>query len=364
MTRDPRVLVAGPPGSAVGGVATHTAELVDAMPRTRLFDQWWPLGRRSSSLLGRLGVHAFALVRFAAELFLRRPDLVHLQVTDNGLVRDAAYLSTARLLRVPVLSHLHSSLPQHLGHPALARIVRESQCLLVMSGRARDEILSAFPEAEKRIIILPNPVQGFPGAPRPRPRVRRQVATVLCVGEISAHKGQYELFQAIETLNTRGNSVRLRLVGPWGEIGTKERRALETSPIVDVLGVKRGADLAAAYDSADVFALNSRAEAEPLSMLEAMSRGLPVVATSVGSIPETLAGLDGNVLVERGAPETLTSALASLIADPDLRDQIGQINLAAVEPRSIRHYVRELGAHYATLTTTRPQMRRLRRKNL
>ena len=79
----------------------------------------------------------------------------------------------------------------------------------------------------------------------------------------------------------------------------------------------------ATYAQAACFALPSRAEAFPISILEAAAFGLPVVASRVGGIPEIISSEAFGFLVEPDNEEELAAALARLMADPQLRRRLG-----------------------------------------
>jgi glycosyltransferase involved in cell wall biosynthesis len=74
--------------------------------------------------------------------------------------------------------------------------------------------------------------------------------------------------------------------------------------------------------AADVFCLASRHEGLPLALMEALALGLPVVATSVGGIPELVTHDVDAILVEPGRPEDLAHALTALARDPRRRARI------------------------------------------
>jgi glycosyltransferase involved in cell wall biosynthesis len=75
--------------------------------------------------------------------------------------------------------------------------------------------------------------------------------------------------------------------------------------------------------TAQIFALSTNFEALPISILEAMRAGLPVVATDVGGIPESVRHEETGLLARRGDVPSLREALARLIADPGLRLALG-----------------------------------------
>jgi glycosyltransferase involved in cell wall biosynthesis len=76
--------------------------------------------------------------------------------------------------------------------------------------------------------------------------------------------------------------------------------------------------------AADVFAMSSYSEGLPLSILEAMSGGNPVVSTRVGGIPEAVTHGEHGLLTPAGDPAALADALRSLIDDRELRERLGR----------------------------------------
>ncbi len=89
----------------------------------------------------------------------------------------------------------------------------------------------------------------------------------------------------------------------------------------------------AAYAEADVFCLPSWWEAMPLSVLEAMASGLPVVATEVGDVPRLVEdGRTGFVVPSRD-PQSLANALAKLLSDPALARSMGAAGRARADER-------------------------------
>jgi glycosyltransferase involved in cell wall biosynthesis len=331
MNRD-LVMVAGPSPSAIGGVATHTTLLLKFLPEARRFDQWWPLRERSTRGRVRVAVHALALLRWVAVLILFRPGVVHLQVTAPGMRRDVAHLRIARMLGHDVVSHIHTS-GFYRGAASLAvdagleQVLRLSTNVIVMSRSLEGEISRRHPDLADKVVFIANPV---PELVEPlnldddAPRVAK--VRLLCVGPISDHKGQAALIEAAEALADEGHAIDVELVGPWGDLGNEEKRRIDASPIVRISGTLQGPELTAAYDRADIFVLFSMDEAEPLAMLEAMSRQLPVVATRVGGIPETLNAVPGNALVAQGNSAELVAALRDLACDRSKRLSIGEAN--------------------------------------
>jgi len=82
---------------------------------------------------------------------------------------------------------------------------------------------------------------------------------------------------------------------------------------------------------ASVFVLPSYAEGLPMALLEAMSWGLPVIASPVGGIPQVVRQDDNGLLIDPGDVDALSGALRRLLAEPALRQRLGKAARATVE---------------------------------
>lgn len=243
--------------------------------------------------------------------------------------------------------HLLTGLPFSFGAHAkdlylsppdlLGRKVAAAEFVLVCSRAAETRLREIAGPAADKIVFAPHGVDTTRFRPATRHHSPADFAgsaepmSVLAVGRLVPKKGYPVLLDALGRLAGRGVAVRTRVVG----VGP-QRRDIDSlvaeyglAGSFELLGARTHQEIAALYPSADVFVQASVVLADgdrdgiPNSLLEAMSSGLPVVASAVSGIPEVV--LDGTtgLLVPPGDPEALAGALARLAADPGLRRRLG-----------------------------------------
>jgi glycosyltransferase involved in cell wall biosynthesis len=150
------------------------------------------------------------------------------------------------------------------------------------------------------------------------------VVRVLYVGYLRQGKGLADLVEALGILRQAGRNVELDLIGD-GELRqplTEQVGRLGLGSYVHFRGyMTLGPQLNAAYNRADIFALPSLSEGSPRVITEALGHSLPVVATPVGNIAESLDQGRRGVLVPLNDPRALAAGLARLMDEPEFRRQ-------------------------------------------
>jgi glycosyltransferase involved in cell wall biosynthesis len=171
-------------------------------------------------------------------------------------------------------------------------------------------------------------------------RTRRSEAsavTVGSVGRLEIEKGFDQLILAAAELKRAGLEFRVLIAGegPQRDALLQLIQQLDLGGFVELPGVVT--DMLGFYDQLDLFVLPSLTEGMPISILEAMAMGLPIVATTVGGIPELVRdGVEG-LLVPAGEPGALAKALRELITSAARRTQIADNARRRVERDGFNH---------------------------
>jgi glycosyltransferase involved in cell wall biosynthesis len=287
--------------------------------------------------LEEAGVEVLALGR-GSKLDLRawRPlvrrlpevDVVHAHMFGSNVWGTAL----GRLKRVPVVvAHEHTWSFQ--GRPLRRFLDRE------LVGRFADAFVAVAEEDRRKMIevegvdadkirLIPN------GIPDPEPgdgeAVRRElgipkdapVIGVVC--ELRAQKALEVLFAAAASLRQEFPELRVLVAGDGPERGRLEEevRRLDLGGTVLLLGIRR--DVPALLDALDVAVLSSDYEGSPLSVMEYMAAGKPVVSTRVGGVPDLVEDGVHGLLVEPRDPAALAAAIGRLLRDPAEARRLGE----------------------------------------
>jgi glycosyltransferase involved in cell wall biosynthesis len=255
----------------------------------------------------------------------RKADVVHGHSAKAGfLVRLAAAL-TGRT-RVCVFTPHGWSFWSATGatgrlYLSLERLAgRWCRTIITLSADERDAGLSAGVGSRDRYVVIPNGVDLARFAHEPKPVAGR----ILMVGRFSPPKRHDLVLRAFAEVQSRFPGSELWFVGDGEDRPAAERLAadLGVQGATRFLGVRE--DVPELVAEAACVVLASDYEGCPLSVIEAMAAGVPVVATRVGGVPEVVRDGVTGILAEPGSPDGLARGLAELLGDGARAAELGR----------------------------------------
>lgn len=278
-------------------------------------------------------------------LVARRADVLHLHVSERGsVVRKGLLLRVAVILRVPVVLHCHGAeFAEELAvMPAVRRglvrgVFSRAAHVAVLGQGMVDTVLLAGARAGG-VHIAPNPVKLPEHVPTRTPSSR---VAALFLGRMSERKGASSLVRAIALMEPSIRArLRLRMFGdgPVDDIQAlvQELGLCECVLVGGWLAPQaRDGELA----RAQLFVLPSFNEGLPMALLEAMAWGLVPLVTPVGAIPEVIIHRRNGLLVPPGDVLALSSALAEIVGDADLRAVTAAAARTTAEDYDVRGYM-------------------------
>jgi len=284
-------------------------------------------------------------ISLASEMFRvsEQHDLDVLHVHYSIPHSTAAHLARG-MTGVPYVVTLHGSDVTILGSdpsylPVNTHTIQEADAVTAVSKFMADEALDRL-GIEQPIHVIPNFVDTDAFSPSLLEDDDAFCEKGMVVSHISNFrpvKRVHDLVYAMAVVAKAVPNVRLVLIGDGPDRHSVEKlvKRLHLKDRVVITGFR--SDVANLLSCSDLVVLCSETESAPLTLLEGMSCGLPVVATSVGGIPEIVEDGVNGFLVPVKNPEAIAERILALTADADLRRRLG----AAARETVLERYTAE-----------------------
>ncbi len=266
------------------------------------------------------------VLRLGRALRRRGVDVVHAHawgvLPEAGVaarIAGARLVFTAHGPYLPEARGRLASLRRRLRARLERRLLRSAQVVAVSESIAH-EIAQRTGVAEQRVVVVRN---GIAPGPEPLPRggpVRRLVS----VGRLAPIKDQALMIEALSLLAQRFPQLELELVGDGPQRESLRRLARRRGLAGRVRFAGFREDVEQVLAGADLFLLSSRHEGISMALLEAMRAGLPIVATDVGGVRETIVDGSSGVLVRAGDARAFAGAIELLVCSPSERRRLGE----------------------------------------
>lgn len=281
--------------------------------------------RAHPGTLARLRDSPAYLRAFRRALVRARPHVVH-----ANTLRTLPEARVARSLGLPVVVHVHE-LPRPSTKTTLTlRAAALIADVLIAVSEAVAEVVRSH-AGRKPVLVAYNGVPPYDGERRPS-----SDPTVGSIGTICRTKGTDVFLEAAALAREACSDLGFQHIGQSGldEDADFSRRfsALvdSTGDAVELLGRRPAND---GLDRWELLVLPSRQDAFPLTSLEAMAAGVPVVAARVGGLAEQIDHLETGILVDERSPRVFADWIVRLHRDPELRDRLARAALERVRDR-------------------------------
>jgi glycosyltransferase involved in cell wall biosynthesis len=306
-------------------------------------------------------------------IFMREVDIIHIHFSERGsTLRKSILISIGLLFRQSVILHAHGATYQefYAGLPTFVQkilrfLIGKCSRAIVLSKSWQDYYSSTFNLNKSQVVVLYNPVIIPLNIPDRSGRMQLKFVFLGRIGKRGGaldlaksvmsfpqqDKGAFDLINAFAALpESDRDRVELVLAGN-GDLDAANQlisdlKLTEKITILSWIDPQQRDELLA---SADAFVLPSYNEGLPMSMLESMAWGLPVIVTPVGGIPEVIIHNQNGLLVEPGKQAQLVTAMQSLIGDEHLRISLGKAARDRVKELDINNYLESLSSLYASV---------------
>jgi glycosyltransferase involved in cell wall biosynthesis len=311
-----------------GGISSVVMEYQKAIPNFR-----YQPSTTSENIIVTFLSFPWLVLQFCWKLIVQSQiEIVHIHGASKGSFyrKYFLFLIAKYIFGKKIVYHVHGS-RYHLFYQEaplfiqkrVEHLVNTTDCVIVLSDWWKAFFEHTF--RPRRIEIIPNIVGATQRPNFSQTSVARQKTKFLFLGRIGQRKGIYDLLEVLhqhkDTLSDRYHLT----IGGDGE--TKKLQAfikeygLENN--VEFIGFVTGQDKERQLSNADVYVLPSYNEGLPISILEAMAFGLPIISTKVGGIPEVLAHYENGIMIEAGDRVALHDAIQYFLDHPEKTYEYG-----------------------------------------
>ncbi|MCD8237561.1 MAG: glycosyltransferase [Prevotellaceae bacterium] len=291
-------------------------------------------------------------------LFDRRIRVVHIHTAAGAsFKRKTIMAKTAKFFKKKVILHMHAADFKEFyavskDKDSIVANIRQCDKLIVLSPQWKDYFISiGIPE--ENIIILNNIISP-PDAlaiDSKHDASKKPMVRMLFLGWLGKRKGIWDLLDVIVKHHEElKGKFKLRFGG--NEFEDEIRKLLKNNHLEDVAefeGWVNGEKKTRCLEWANVFVLPSYNEGLPISILEAMSYGMPIISTPVGGIPEVVKTGKNGFLVKPGNKEEIWKAIKFFIDSPTEIENYGKASLDLVQEYTPTHVLSHLKQIYDEL---------------
>ena len=339
-----RILMVGPVPPPTGGIASVVEDIVHSELASEFSFELFP---RPDFELGinrtipRNIARVKQLVNFFVRLWRGNYYLIHIHSPDGAFASTTLFILLARLARTNMLVHMHGTDWDefYTRRSAFRRLYtwigfRIAPRMVVLYSLWAENIRKLCPTAD--VLVIRNLIhdQDLP-QPAEVQQLKEKLGltdehfVVLTIGYLGWRKGSFVILNAVPQVASQDPSVRFVLVGSEefpGQMAqlTQQADKENLAAWVTFTGEVERSKANLFYSLADVYLLPSFIEGMPITIIEALRSGLPVISTRVGGIPDMIEDRVSGLLLNPGAPEEIAEAVLLLRRDPELRKKLAE----------------------------------------
>lgn len=313
--------------------------------RTPIAQRMEEAGIRIVYLDKKLGLDLSMVPKLAKLMGQERPDVVH---THLDVIKYAVL--AAKLAGVKKCVHTVHSLADREAEGRIQKIIngtyfrRGWSTPVALTPEVQVSVSDFYGLPPERIPVIYNGIDLSRCIPKTTYETG-ETMTILHVGRFDVPKNHAGLLEAFRLLRETHPECRLRLVGDGDLRADMEALAKEkgVSDAVEFCGMQ--SNVYPYLHNADIFTLSSIYEGNPMTIIEAMGTGLPIVASRVGGIPDMIHDGESGILVEP-EPQSICAGFTRLVEDGALRQRLGETALRESQTFSAEHMARDYLSFY------------------
>ncbi|MCC7438511.1 MAG: glycosyltransferase family 4 protein [Armatimonadetes bacterium] len=335
------LLIIGPLPPPFIGPAAATLQLINSITLNSYFTIRCidVSDRHGLTGIGQFNIHNVSQAlyhygKFMKSMSLNRPDVIYISIARGfwGVIRDATFLITARIFKIPTVVHLRAGRfdivhdDGWLGKYIAKRVLSGVTQAVVLSENLKSIFLGAINKDKIRVVA--NGID-LSDDWDDQDVNDNTIFTILCLANMFQDKGTHILIQAAALLLNQKYHFQVIFAGDWVDTTYKDycMRLIEEHRLQDYtrfVGVVDGQEKKKTLRSADIVVFTpTKPEGMPWVVLEAMAASKPVIGTRQGAMPEMIQHGETGLLIAADNPQELADSICQFIQHPELKAAMG-----------------------------------------
>lgn len=289
---------------------------------------------------------------FAKVLLIDHPDIVHIHSSFGpSFYRSIPFIYMSFLTRKPIINHIHGSEFDKFYTNAserkkrlIKKVWKKCTRFIVLSDSWKDRFSEVIPN--RKMIVIENYSIVKNGIDRNKCHNQ-----ILFLGAINRMKGCYDMVDVIKHISKAVPDIKMIVAGA-GDIEQVKSKAKAEDVAEHFIfpGWVRGEQKEKLLKDSDIFFLPSYTEGMPMSILDAMGYGLPIIASNVGGIPRIVHEGKNGFMCDSGDTIGFAEAIIQIMMNDIMRKDMGKQSLKIVKERySLEKHIEELEKVYQSI---------------
>ncbi len=278
-----------------------------------------------NNILIRILFYFLFIIRYVYVLITdKNVKSVHIHTASKGsFYRKSIALQIAKLFNKKVILHIHGGGFEAFYQKSsqfikniITNTLNKSDMIIVLSRQWQEKISSICSNNNIKVLYNPAIIKELQVS-------REKFVKVLFLGRMCSAKGIYDIIDAVKYIQS--DNILINLYGD-GNLAEFQQIVAENNlqSKIKIMGWVSGEEKEEIIKNSDIYVLPSYNEGLPMSILEAMAYGLPIISTPVGGIPESVEDGFNGFLIQPGDTKALAEKIEILANDASLRKQMGQ----------------------------------------
>ena len=269
-----------------------------------------------------IGKSLLDLCRLFIALIKFQPSIVYIPVSKyyQGFIRDSLYILLSSFFRTKIIGHLHG------GYFTLNKgnfvkknltnyILKKIDILIVLGEKIKRRLKTQIP-IESYFVIYNgiNPILSESSSPY---EIQQDNFNMIFIGNLKKSKGLFDILKAFSLIQEKTDHIELLIAGEWAS--NKDKKIIinyiaenKLEKFIKFWGLVTKDRKIEFFRKGDVLVHPTYYDGQPIVILEAMSAGLPIITTDVGSIAETVIHQENGFIIPEGRPDLIAEKVLLL----------------------------------------------------